>query len=122
MTIKDFKVGQTVFIIGSSRRECKMRDDVREAEVVKVGRKYVTISGHWHQKFEETGTSAPYLTEHTDRGAPQQLFLSRKAIDEYTEQEALKEWVQKATRWENIGRYTLNQLRAVKKILEEEQE
>ena len=75
MTIKDFKVGQTVFVMGDGSTQ---RDRFRTtaAEVVKIGRKYVTISGNWAMQFKETHESNPYLVEHTEYGAPRLLFPS----------------------------------------------
>lgn len=117
MTIKDFKVGQTVFIMGEGRTQ---RDKFRTtaAEVVKIGRKYVTISGNWGMQFKETSGSRPYLIEHTEIGAPRLLFPSKAAVDAYCEREELKTWVREAAGWGKIDSYTLEQLRAVKKILE----
>ena len=117
MTIKDFKVGQTVFVMEDS---CTQQDKFRTvaAEVVKIGRKYVTISGNWAMQFKETHESRPYLVEHTERGAQRLLFPSREAVDDYIEREELKTWVRTAAGWEKIDRYTLAQLRAVKQILE----
>jgi hypothetical protein len=43
-------------------------------------------------------------------------------VDDYIEREELKTWVRTAAGWGNIDRYTLHQLRAVKKILEGENE
>ena len=100
MTIKDFKVGQTVFVMGDGSVQ---RDIFRTAaaEVVKIGRKYVTISGSWGMQFKETGSSRPYLVEHTEYGAPRLLFPSREAVDEYREREELKTWVRTAAGWAN---------------------
>jgi len=117
MTTKDFKVGQTVFVMmdGIAQRD---RFLTVAAEVVKIGRKYVTISGNWAMQFKETHESRPYLVEHTEYGAPRILFPSREAVDDYIKREELKTWVRTAVGWDKIGRYTLAQLRAVKKILE----
>lgn len=60
----------------------------------------------------------PYLIEETEYGSPRLLFPSEDAVREYQEREELKEWVRVAAGWDKIGRYTLEQLRAVKKILE----
>lgn len=117
MTIKDFKVGQTVFIMGDGRTQ-RDKFSTTTAEVVKIGRKYVTISGNWATQFKETHESRPYLIEHMEYGAPRLLFPSREAVDDYIEREELKTWVRTAAGWEKIDRYTLAQLRAVKKILE----
>lgn len=60
MTIKDFEVGQTVFVMGDYRTQ-RNKFRTTEAEVVKVGRKYVTINGNWGIQFKETASSRPYL-------------------------------------------------------------
>lgn len=119
MTIKDFKVGQTVYILGDGRHQ-RDRFLATAAEVVKIGRKYVTVSGNWGLQFKDTAASRPYLIEHTEIGTPRLLFPSSESVDEYREREELKAWVRTAAGWEKIDRYTLAQLRAVKKILEEE--
>ncbi len=117
MTIRDFAVGQTVFVMGDGRRE-RNKYDTTVAEVVKVGRKYVTISGSRGTQFKETSASRPYLIENAEYGTPQMLFPSREAADEYREREELKTWVRTAAGWDKIDRYTLTQLKAVKTILE----
>lgn len=117
MEIKAFKPGQTVYIMGTDRRD---RGDhaARKAEVAKVGRKYVTISGRWGERFRETvGRSKPYLIEEMEYGSPRLLFPSEAAVMEYKEREELKEWVRRATDWDKVDRYTIEQLRAVKQIL-----
>ena len=121
MTIKDFKVGQTAYIMGDGCTQRK-RFDTWAAEVTKIGRKYITVEtpGGWDMKFRETEGSNPYLVEQTEYGAARLLFPSRKAVDEYREREELKNWVRTAAGWDKIDRYTLTQLRAVKKILEED--
>lgn len=83
MEIKAFKPGQTVYIMGTDRRD---RGDhaARKAEVAKVGRKYVTISGRWGERFRETvGRSKPYLIEEMEYGSPRLLFPSEAAVMEY---------------------------------------
>ena len=110
MDIKSFKPRQTVYIVGDERRPRDKFSAVK-AEVAKVGRKYVTISGRWGERL-------PYLIEETEYGSPRLLFPSEDAVREYQEREELKEWVRVAAGWDKIGCYTLEQLRAVKKILE----
>jgi hypothetical protein len=119
MDIKSFKLGQTVYIVGDARRP-KDKFSAVKAEVAKVGRKYVTISGAWGERFREAynDRNMPYLIEETEYGSPRLLFPSEDAVREYREREELKEWVRVAAGWDKIGRYTLEQLRAVKKILE----
>ena len=117
MTIKGFVPGQTVYILGDGSHQ-RDRFLATVAEVVKVGRKYVTVSGSWGMQFKETSESRPYLVEHTEYGAPRLLFPSSEAVDEYREREELKVWVRTAVGCDKIDRYTLAQLREVKKILE----
>lgn len=118
MDIKSFKPRQTVYIVGDARRPRDKFSAVK-AEVAKVGRKYVTISGRWGERFREAhNRDMPYLIEETEYGSPRLLFPSEDAVREYQEREELKEWVRVAAGWDKIGRYTLEQLRAVKKILE----
>ena len=115
--IKAFEQGQTVYIVGTDRQRRGERA-VREAEVAKVGRKYVTISGRWGERFRKTLGDAPYLIEATEYGSPRILFPSEDAAREYREREELEEWVRLAADWKKIDCYTTEQLRAVKKILE----
>ena len=115
MTIKDFKVGQTAYILGDRRG--KDAGLATEAEVVKVGRKYVTVAPGARQeiRFFEPHTETTFLYE--DNGTKRLLFLTTKDVDEYNELNDLRSWVQEATNWMKVKDYTLAQLRAVKKIL-----
>ena len=92
MKIKDFIAGQTVYIVGGG---IKARSGLyaTKAEVEKVGRKYVTISGRWEEKFREPHGDKPYLIEQTEYGSPRLLFPSEQAVYEYREREELKDWV-----------------------------
>lgn len=118
MTIKDFKVGQTAYIIGGGLR----RDDGKATavEVFKVGRKYVTVkeAGRQEARFCEAVGLADCFVEDKGYGAARLLFSTTKAVDEYNELNDLRSWVQEATNWMKVKDYTLAQLRAVKKILE----
>lgn len=118
MTIKEFHVGQTVFLMGE-RRGLKTQYTTTQATVAKVGRKYVTINDAWGRQFGETSDHRPYLREHKDNGTPLMLFPSQEAVDTYIEHEELKKWVREAADWSKIDRYSLEQLREVKRILEQ---
>jgi len=118
MTIKEFHVGQTVFLM-DERRGLKDQYTTTQATVAKVGRKYVTINDVWGRQFKETHDRRPYLYEHKDAGTPLMLFPSQEAVDTYIEHEELKKWVRYAASWSKIDRYTLEQLREVKRILEQ---
>lgn len=120
MRIDQFTKGQTAYILGDGNTVVSKKEPT-EVTVSKIGRKYVTVttSGRWEMRFEETFIEdLPYLRENTDRGAPRLLFPSSDAVAEYLELEDLKRWVQQAAGWDKIGRYTLEQLREVRRILE----
>ncbi len=117
MTIKDFKVGQIAYMLEDGRRATF--GAVAEAEVAKVGRRYVTIrEGRQEARFYEPVNSTTYLVEDKDYGVKRLLFLTTEAADEYIELNDLRNWVQEATNWLKVKQYTLAQLREVKKILE----
>lgn len=119
MTIKDFKVGQTVYVLGDGRHEREKRL-ATAAEVVKVGRRYVTVKedGRQESRFYEPINPTDCLVEDRDYGVKRLLFATTEAVDEYNELNDLRSWVQEATNWMKVKEYTLAQLRAVKKILE----
>lgn len=117
MTIKDFKVGQSAYILEEGRGA--RPSTVAEAEIAKVGRRYVTIrEGRQETRFYEPVNSTTYLVENKDYGTKRLLFLTNKDVDEYNELNDLRIWVQDATSWIKVRNYTLAQLREVKKILE----
>lgn len=121
MTIKLFTKGQTAYILGNGNTvTVTSKNEPVKVTVSKIGRKYVTVTtgGNWEMQFEEVGEGVGYLREHTEYGAPKILFPSSDAVAEYIERNELKRWVQQATGWDKISRYTLEQLRAVKRILE----
>lgn len=120
MRIDQFTKGQTAYILGDGNTVISKKEPV-EVTVSKIGRKYVTVTtgGRWEMQFEETFIEdLPYLREKTEYGAPRMLFPSSIEAAEYLEREDLKRWVQQAAGWDKIGRYTLEQLRAVRRILE----
>lgn len=121
MTIKLFTKGQTAYILGDGNTvTVTSKKEPVKVTVSKIGRKYVTVTtdGRWEMQFEEVSEGVEYLREHTEYGAPRILFPSSGAVAEYLEREDLKRWVQQAVGWDKIGRYTLEQLREVKRILE----
>lgn len=117
MTIKDFKVGQTAYILEDGRRAAF--GAAVEVEVAKVGRRYVTIrDGRREARFYEPANSTTHLVEDRDCGAKHLLFLTAEAVAEHKELINLQGWMQEATSWLKVKRYSLDQLREVKKILE----
>ena len=117
MTTNNFKVGHTAYILEEGHRASL--GTVTEIEVAKVGRRYVTVrKGQQETRFYEPVNSTTYLVEDKTCGAKRLLFPSTEAVEEYKELNDLRSWVQEATNWLKVSRYTLAQLREVKKILE----
>lgn len=117
MTIKDFKVGQTAYILEDGQRATF--GAAAEVEVAKVGRRYVTVRECGQEtRFFEPANSTTYLVEDREYGSKRLLFLTTEAVAEHKELIDLQGWVQEATNWLKVKRYTLAQLREVKKILE----
>lgn len=117
MNIKDFKVGDTVYIVGGER----VKDNsVREEIVSKVGRKYVSVgSGYGEDKYEISNYNkdANYLVEHKDWGTKSQLYKSIEDIETEREKARIRRWVFDSYGGAQRHKYTLNQLRAVRDIL-----
>lgn len=122
MTIKGFKVGQTVVIVGDGGVARASRRGRVEAMVTKVGRKYVSampVGGGYEAKYREPESeTCGYLIEQTETGSPRLLLPSIHAADAYYEAEELRRWLINAAGWSSVYRYSLEQLRKVKQILE----
>ena len=115
MKLKDFQVGQTVYLI---ERRPKPKDVIREYQVVTVGRKYLKVqSGYNDRQFEIYDNETPYLIEHKDFG-DRLLLFSNEAAQEHIEGNQLRSWLLKAAEVTKVNKYTVEQLRAVKEILE----
>lgn len=116
MKIKDFEPGQTAYIL---RMHVGRNQDpeIIETSVEKVGRKYVTV--RYGSRYEEDIDNPYGLIESADFGERSFLCPSRTDAEMYIERHKLQIWL-----W-NIGnrhgKYTLEQLRRVKEILEEPQ-
>ena len=96
MEIKDFKVGQEVAIL----RSVKSRPEVLVSAVItKVGRKYV-----WARMSDNR------MDVRFENGADQ----GYDAMEVYE----LQQWLRRTVQWYTIRTFTLEQLRAVKEILD----
>ena len=120
MDIKDFAVGQKAYFYGGSIRS-KGDAPLQEVTITKVGRKYVTAKGGWWERqFEPTYNAEVdrYLIEKVEIGTAGRLYATREDYEIEREADSLRGWLNKATNWSNVRTYTLEQLRAVKAILE----
>lgn len=117
--LKDFSVGQTAYMLVANRQGRYVGEPI-ECSVIGVGRKYVSVDyGAWNHQFmvSEYLDSAPYLEEKTEIGYRGRLFPSKEAAAEYQELQNLCQWVQEATSHSKLKAYSLEQLRAVNRIL-----
>ena len=121
MTIKDFKQGNTAYSLRESYNAgAKYRID--EYVVISVGRKYVKASPkgilNYPREFYLDNIADEYLYENKDWGYREMLFLTKEAAEGYIEKEALLLWFRNTTYILRDDKYSLEQLREVKKILE----
>ena len=115
MTIKDFRVGEPAFIVNMNFGR-KDAPSITETMVAGIGRVYVTTTTG--RRFME-GTHEEFLTEKVSFGESDLFFNSRTAAEEYIEKNGLELWLG-CISVDGAKRYTLQQLRAVKNILEPE--
>ena len=123
MTIKDFKQGQAVYVLCSGvNTEPAYKID--EYIVISVGRKYVKASSKkapgFAIEFYQDSITDNYLYENKDWGNRKMLFLTREDTEGYIEKGRLRRWLSDVMNFRKNYKYSLVQLREVKKILEEE--
>lgn len=120
MEIKDFKIGQEVAIL----RSVKSRPDVLVSAVItKVGRKYVwaRMSDNRMDVRFENGADQGYgdrFIEHTQYAPEYFLYLTLQQANDAMEVDELQQWLRRTVQWHTIRTFTLEQLRAVKEILD----
>ena len=119
MNIKDFKVGDTVYILNYHFRSSEDQATVEEAVVVKVTYKYVTVAyekGRVEYKFHNEQNKPYYLVQQLDAGTPNKLFKTEKAIDDWRQSEKLYTQIRRY-----FGTYyntlTMDQLIKIKDII-----
>lgn len=118
MTIKDFTVGQTAYMVSNSNEVFR----IIELTVTKIGRVYLTAGTLWSRKFyvPEFGFDE-CLREKGTRGYQDLLFRTRQDAEDYLEKRSLCKELQKTFGSGGGYRYTLAQLRAVKQIIDGEE-
>ena len=116
ISIKDFKVGETAYLLGVTGRPPRLRP----VKIHKVGRKYVTTKeGCWERKYGVEHYSPDALVEKMEFGEKDLLFVSEQAYKDYTEKQELKQWLRSVAGGYPMPDFSLEQLRKVKAILEE---
>ena len=126
MEIKDFKIGQEVMIL----RPLLRREAVVPAVVTKVGRKYVwaRMSDNRMDVRFENGADQGYgdrFIEHTQYAPEYFLYPTLQQANDAMEVYELQQWLRRTVQWytiDTIRTFTLEQLRAVKEILDPQRE
>jgi hypothetical protein len=118
--IKDFKPEQEVYglVIKNGRITEYF---LKKYTVVSVGRKYVRATPEecrFPTEFYLEEDSDNYLTENIDWGDRTKLFLTESAANEEIERYMILKWLRQETH-KKLNYCTLNQLRQIRKILEE---
>ena len=113
MKIKDFKVGDNVYIFGN---------DVKEAKVTKIGKKYVYViakGSMWEEKFEspEYDMESICLVESKDYGTRRHLYKSLADIERQRKYNAMRKWIWGSYSSAQSHKYSYDQLKAVCDIL-----
>lgn len=122
MTIKDFAVGQTVYVYNHYDKRDNPVGGYREEVVAKVGRAYVTLRNSWGTKYGAGYGADNYLVEKVDAGSPRYLFRTKQDVEEFLEANRLRLEIRHATDWGNLGKLSVAQLRAIKRIIEGKEE
>lgn len=105
--LSDFTVGQDVVLVHTAYHD----PFITHEKVAVVGRKYVTISGGWKQRFYINHDRDNYLLEDASMGSPGQLYPSEEAF--HVEQER-KEMVKEIHNlWPKIDKLSMDQLRRI---------
>lgn len=114
MNIEDFKPRQTAIMEVHTYGQ----PFSREVTVAKVGRKYVTICEERGARFFLNNDTDSCLTQDVDAGAPNYLFLSKQAYDDYVESIELFRWLSHRFTYTR-KRLPLETMRRIKEIIEE---
>lgn len=119
--LQDFFVGAVAYAV--TVKDGSVDSTITEYRVISVGRKYVKATGMALSTstmyFGVSATSDEYLAEAVDYGWKKRLFPTREQAAEYIEREELRKWCDEAFMWPKSKGYSLDQLRRVKAILEE---
>lgn len=122
MNIKDFKVGQTAYLMNfHDKQSNKDTTTIDEVNVVSVGKKYVKVKRFdfgYEYSFFQWEINDSYLTEKKDYGGKNYLFRTQQDIDEYKERKELLKWIYNKVQRIKENQYSVEQFREIKRILE----
>ena len=125
MSIKDFKVGQTVYVelTGDASRGKMPEQCIEEWEIVYVGRKYIEAVKkgsdpflfktvfEWREEYKS-------FVQKTVRSINYTLYLTKQEIEEKHEESRLFREIERRFRFGSQKDISLEQLRAIHGILE----
>lgn len=127
MNIKDFKVGQTVYVelTGNASRGKTAEQCIEEWEITSVGRKYIKAGKRsggkiWGEITFEYRENYKRFVEKTDCCVDYILYLTRQEIEEKQEKIRLFREIEQRFRCGSQRDIPLEQLRAIHRILEGE--
>lgn len=125
MNIKDFKVGQTVYVelTGDASRGKEPEQCIEEWEITSAGRKYIKACKKESRifRFETTfeyRENYGGFVQKTDRCVDYILYLTRQEIEEKHDKSRLFMEVEQRFRYGSQRDISLEQLRAIYGILE----
>lgn len=126
MQLKNFQIGSKAYML-DVKDSYNNPDKWKQCEVTvtKIGRLYVTVQQASYSnelKFGKVNDSDEYLTENTEIGHSRYLFLFDKGVNSIEEYKRKRQLTIKLRNMfsSNIERrYTIAQLEAIEKILEE---
>ena len=111
--LSDFTVGQDVVLVHTAYN----KPFITHEKVAVVGRKYVTISGRWKQRFYVNSDKDNYLLEDCPMGSPGSLFVSEAAFHAEQERKETARGIRNL--WPKIDKLSLDQLRRILSIIKE---
>ena len=125
MNIKDFKVGQTVYVelTGNASRGKTPEQRIEEWEITSVGRKYIKAGKRsdgriWGERTFEYRENYKTFVEKTDCCVDYILYPTRQEIEEKHEKSRLFMEIEEWFRYGSQRDISLEQLRAIYGILE----
>lgn len=125
MNIKDFKVGQTVYVelTGNASRGKTAEQCIEEWEITSVGRKYIKAGrrsdgGIWGERTFEYRENYGRFVEKTNYCVDYILYLTRQEIEEKHWKNRLFREIRERLDYGSQKYISLEQLRAIHGILE----
>lgn len=120
MSNEKYAVGQKMYSIIRS-------DEIAEYQIVRVGRKYLTVAQVDEKRQVSYDVRQFYvedLYERAEMGTPQILFASREEAQEYLDRKriAFKLFHHFGDYYASLTRYSADALRKIEKIVDEEEE